>query len=173
MAVGFKTCHGKDIAMTRSTRGFALALVGLLLTVVAACGDGGESRLLISDAWARASAEGATTGAVYLSIRNSGPGDDRLISVETMRADRAMPHGQEMKGDTHRMVALDAISLPAGQEVRLEPGAMHLMLMGLKSPLREGETLTLRLRFAKATEVELVVPVLNPGTAGPLSEEME
>jgi copper(I)-binding protein len=64
-----------------------------------------------------------------------------------------------MEGDTMRMREVDAIDLPAGREVRLEPGGLHLMLMGLKAPLKAGDKLSLTLRFERAGEVTLDVPI--------------
>jgi hypothetical protein len=67
---------------------------------------------------------------------------------------------------------VEAVTLPAGERVALEPGGLHIMLMGLKAPLKKGETIELILTFAKAGQVKLEVPVAGvaanaPDQAGP------
>jgi copper(I)-binding protein len=55
----------------------------------------------------------------------------------------------------------DGIAIPAGGRVELAPQAVHLMLLGLESPLRAGETLPLTLRFERGGEAAIEVEVLT------------
>jgi copper(I)-binding protein len=64
-----------------------------------------------------------------------------------------------MEGDVMRMRQLDAIELPAGKAVEFKPGGLHLMFMDLKAPLAAGATVPLTLRFEKAGEQTVQVPV--------------
>jgi copper(I)-binding protein len=64
-----------------------------------------------------------------------------------------------MEGDVMRMRQVDAIDVPAGQAVELKPGSFHLMLMGLKAPLKAGDRFPLTLKFEKAGEVKVDVAV--------------
>ena len=59
------------------------------------------------------------------------------------------------------------LDVPAGERVVFEPGGLHLMLMGLAAPLREGETFPLTLRFEDGAPVTVTVPVLGIGAKGP------
>ena len=122
--------------------------------------------MMIYDAWARASAGPAPNGAAYVSIHNHGPAD-RLIGVSTPVAARSEPHAHVMEGDIMKMRPSGPIDIGAAARVRLEPGGRHVMLMGLKAPLKEGETFPLTLRFEKAGEITLTVAVLKVGDAGP------
>lgn len=138
-----------------------LCLFGLV-----ACEEAGAPGVALSDGWARATPPGAVTGAVYLTLRNTGPGEDQLVGLAVPGAAKAILHDQRMDGNIMRMRKAAAISLPSGEEVRLAPGGRHIMLMGLSAPLREGATLTLQLRFAHAPPAEIVVPVLAMGATG-------
>ena len=83
---------------------------------------------------------GAKSAAGYMAISNAGEHADRLIGVETEAARKASLHTTEHGGDgVARMTPLAAITIPAGDTVVLEQGGMHMMLMGLTAPLKEGQ----------------------------------
>ena len=64
------------------------------------------------------------------------------------------------------MVALPDLPLPPGQVVTLAPGQIHLMLFGIRQPLKPGDRFPLTLQFERggATTVEVTV-----GGAGAVS----
>jgi copper(I)-binding protein len=68
-------------------------------------------------------------------------------------------HTMAMDGDVMTMREVDAVDLPAGQTVEFKPGGFHLMLMGLKAPLKLGDKFAMTLRFEKAGEVVITVHV--------------
>jgi hypothetical protein len=86
--------------------------------------------------------------AAYFTIRNSG-GADKLLSVASPAADASL-HSTSMDNGVMRMRPLQELDIPAKGTVELKPGGMHVMLMGLKQPLRSGDTLELDLRFEKS-----------------------
>jgi len=139
-------------------------LLALSLVAVVASARAGEATLgdlHVGDAYARASIGMARSGAVYLEIRNRG-GGDTLVALETAVAEGAMLHETRMRDGVMRMRHLaGGLPLPAGETVALAPGGTHIMLMGLRQPLREGERFPLTLRFEKAGEVEVEVEVLG------------
>ncbi len=103
----------------------------------------------------------AKTGAVYLSIMNHGADEDALVSVTTPAAEQATIHETTMENDVMKMSKVERLAIPAGSTVDLKPAATHLMLTGLKAPLKEGQTLILTLTFEKSGEVKIVVPVVD------------
>lgn len=98
-------------------------------------------------------------GSAYFTVRNTGTDPDTLIGVSVPAAASVMLHGQKKDGSITRMVMLDMLPIPAGSEVRLAPGGLHLMLGGLAPVPRPGDTLQLKLIFARAGAVNLAVPV--------------
>jgi len=98
-------------------------------------------------------------GSAYFTVRNTGVEPDTLLGVNVPAAATAMIHGQKQDGSITRMVMLDALPVPAGAEVRLAPGGLHLMLTGLAPVPRPGDTLQIKLIFARAGAVNLAVPV--------------
>src|SRR5262249_27128385 len=92
------------------------------------------------------------TTAAYLSIANDGRQDDRLLKVATPLATAEL-HSMTNVNGMMQMREMDALDVPAGKTVKFAPGGNHVMIMGLKSPLKDGDTLPLTLTFEHAGDV--------------------
>jgi len=136
-------------------------LAFILGIVVSSAALAQSGQLEVSNAWARATPGKAETGAAYLTIQS--PTADRLVSASTPVAKRAELHTMSMEGMVMKMRPLAALDIPAGQAVTLNPGGMHIMLLGLKQPLHEGQSFPLTLTFEKAGPREVTVAVGKPG----------
>ena len=130
-------------------------VAGALLLAAA---SGAFAQVKVEQPWARPTVEGQMAGGAFLKIQNVG-GADRLLSASSSAAGMVQLHTMSMEGDVMKMREVEAIDLPAGTTVELKPGGLHLMLMGLKSPLKEGSKVPLTLKFEKAGEVKVEVPV--------------
>jgi copper(I)-binding protein len=110
--------------------------------------------LRIETPWLRETPPAATTGAGYTLIRNPGRLEDRLLDAHSAVADNIEVHSMTMDGGIMRMRPVTGgLAIPPGGSVALRSGGYHLMLTGLKRPLRRGETVEIRLRFARAGSV--------------------
>lgn len=152
--------------MLRSVRGAMLAsfiLSGSALAQV----DPASSPQVIRP-WARETAGRQANGAAYLTVRNPGSHPDRLLGASTGVAERAELHISTIDAQGVAMMRpAEAIEVPVGGEVRLQPGGMHVMLVGLKQPLAAGTSFPLTLRFERAGMVEVTVAVESVrGTGG-------
>lgn len=123
--------------------------------------------LRVEQPWARASIGTSRPAAAYLHIVNNGTASDRLVGLESPVAGHIEVHRSMSKGNVMRMEATGPLVIPPGGTVTLKPGAMHVMLMKLKSPLKRGSTFPLVLQFENAGRVELMIPILGPGASGP------
>ena len=65
------------------------------------------------------------------------------------------------------MTYLDAISIPAGAPVSLDPAGLHVWLADLRAPLEAGQSFPLVLEFEKAGELRVEVAVIAPAAAAP------
>jgi copper(I)-binding protein len=126
-----------------------------------------SSQVEIENAWARATPGQAENGAAYMMLVS--PSADRLTAVSTPVAAKAELHTMSMEGGVMKMRPLGGVDLPAGQPVALKPGGMHVMLLGLKHPLQQGQSFPLTLTFEKAGTREVNVAVEKPGAVGPQS----
>jgi periplasmic copper chaperone A len=140
-----------------------LVIAAVVLGAGAALAQTGQLR--VENAWARATPGGSQIGAAYLTIQS--PTVDRLVAASTPVARKAELHTMEMSGMVMKMRPLAGVDIPAGQSVTLVPGGMHIMLLGLKQPLKPGQSFPLTLRFAKAGTRTVNVAVETAGAAGP------
>jgi periplasmic copper chaperone A len=140
--------------------------MGLALAGAASAQNGQSAgRIEIVQPWARATPGMAQTGAVYLTIRS--PAADRLVSASSPVAEKAELHEMAMTGMVMKMRPLASVTIPAGHLVTFKPGGMHIMLVGLKAPLRPGQTFPLTLNFAKAGPETVSVTVGKIGAMAP------
>lgn len=137
-------------------RCFAMLAATLCFMQVALAAD-----IMVMNAMARASLTPvAKSGAVYLSIMNHGSADDKLLSLSAANAEAAEIHETIMDGDVMKMRALEtALNIPAGATVEMKPAGVHIMLTGLKAPMKKGDVVALTLVFEKAGPMKLDVPV--------------
>ncbi len=117
----------------------------------------------IDHPWARATAPGAPNGAVYLTFENRGGEADRLLGAAAAVSAGAEVHEHAHVDGLMKMRLVEGgLALPRGARLELEPGGLHLMLLGLKVPLAAGETFPLRLTFERAGDVTVEVQVDKP-----------
>jgi periplasmic copper chaperone A len=116
---------------------------------------------------ATATPTGAANGAVYLaSVKNNSKQADALLSASSPVAKSVELHTMSMDGEVMRMREVKEIEITAGSEVKMERGkGYHIMLIGLKAPLKDGEKIPLKLKFKIAGEIDIVANV-EKATAG-------
>jgi copper(I)-binding protein len=120
----------------------------------------------IEQAQARASVGNQSNGAAFLTIENQGKTDDVLQSVAAPVAGKVEIHTMTMEGDVMKMRAVERLDIKAGEKIEMKPGqGYHIMLMGLKKPLKAGESFPMQLSFRKAGKVQLTVTVMEAGAA--------
>ncbi|HJV06019.1 MAG TPA: copper chaperone PCu(A)C [Chromobacteriaceae bacterium] len=140
----------------------AAALLGLALSTSVLAHGYTLGQLDVHHPWSRAMPEASPTGAAYMTLTNQGKSDDRLLAASSPRAQSAELHTHLNDHGVMRMRPVaDGIALPAGQQVKLAPGGLHIMLMGLKQPLKAGDHFPLTLKFEKAGSVTVDVQVEN------------
>ncbi len=143
--------------MLRSIRRAAIcACVGIL---AAAPVFAAPNTVTIENAWTRATPGHSDIGAVFLTV--TSPTADRLIAATTPAAGRAELHVHRMEDGVMKMRQVDGIDLPASKKVTLAPHGYHVMLFGLKAPLKSGDRLPLTLSFAHAAPLTVSVPVIG------------
>ena len=112
-----------------------------------------SSSLMIEGAFARASSGHGKNSAAYLSIHNHSPNDDYLIDAKTNIAAMTSIHNHINDKGIMKMRAVKQIVIPGDGSIRLQPGGFHIMLMGLKKPLVEGDKFDLKLVFKNAGNI--------------------
>ncbi|NTV63658.1 MAG: copper chaperone PCu(A)C [Oscillochloris sp.] len=102
------------------------------------------------------------TSAAYLVINNSASSADFLIKAESDVADNVELHTMTMENGVMKMSPVEKIEIPAGGSQELKPRGFHVMLIGLRHDLKEGEVVKLTLTFQNAGTIEVEAPVRKP-----------
>ena len=140
--------------------------ITLMTAVTAWAHDATVGSITITHPWSRATAKSQRTGVVYMELENGGATDDALIAAASPSAEKVQLHTNIMSKDGVMMMRpVTSIAVPAHGEASLKPGGFHVMLIGLKSPLRAGSTIPLTLEFAHAGSTRVEVEVERIGAA--------
>lgn len=152
--------------MNRRIALLALAAVTLAGAASASPADFKVVGLSITKVWSRPAAQGGN-GAGFLTVTNSGKAADKLVSVSSPVAARIEIHeSMVMSGQAMMHPRPGGLAVPAGGKAELKPGGWHLMLIGLKKPLKAGETFPATLTFQKAGKVPVQFTVQTKAPAG-------
>jgi len=147
-----------------------LLLVAALAAPVALAADYKAGAIVISNPWARATPSGATAGAGYFTVTNTGTTPDRLVAATSDAASNADIHEMSMANGVMQMRPLkDGLELKPGATVQLKPGGEHVMMTGLKQPLKQGDHIKGTLTFEKAGKVDIEYDVKAVGAPAPAS----
>jgi periplasmic copper chaperone A len=143
---------------------FLSGWIGLLaISASAFAHDFKAGDIRISHLYARPTVTAQTNGAVYVSIENNGKTADQLISVSSPASQSAEIHTMSMQGNVMKMREVPNIEIKPAEKVTMAPGhGYHIMLIGLKQPLKPGDKLPVTLRFKNAGSVETQVSVETP-----------
>lgn len=149
------------LAMKSLSPGLSLAVCGALTLVSPAAA---QAPVIHATGWARA---GVSSSAAYVTLHNGGRTADRLLGASSPAAASVSIHDSRNVGGVVRMRAAGPLALAPGAAMTMKPGGLHVMLTGLKAPLRPGTRLPLTLRFQRAGLVTINVPVMAPGATAP------
>jgi periplasmic copper chaperone A len=164
--------------MKKTAKALTVAALSIVsVSGLAACGGDTESvdttvaadssmpakpEIIVTGQWARQSPMATDMGAAYLTINTNI--DDELVGamVDTSIAAMTQVHETVMgEGDSMKMQEVDKIEIVAGTPTELKPGGYHVMLMNLVKPLELGTEVSVTLKFAKAGDLVVTVPVLE------------
>ena len=147
----------------------AIAFCGLMVSVMSgAMARADASEVLVENAWSRASIGTARPGVAYMKIVNGGDEPVTLTGVRSGIATMSHVHMTSTNAEgISSMAPAHDIEIPPRKAFVLEPGGFHVMLMGLKTAMREGESHDLTLLFADGDPVTVEVPILGIAARGP------
>ncbi len=150
-------------------RGYLTSILLLLLLLLLLSADqthaqtAGQNTIIVERPWARATPAGARTGAVYVTLINNGSSNDSLLSAATPVADQVQFHSASEENGVSRMREMRTVEVTPGARVAFSPGGLHIMVVGLKQPLKEGQSFPLTLNFEKAGKIDVMVPIAKVG----------
>ena len=145
------------MSLHRNAARAALALA-LLAGLAAAAA---RAQVTVADAWVRGTVTGQKATGAFMRLQSAS--DTALVAAASPVAGVVEIHEMKMDGGVMKMSAIRSLAVPAGTTTELKPGGYHVMLMELKQPLKEGETVPVTLTFedkaGKRQAVEVRAPV--------------
>jgi hypothetical protein len=139
-----------------------LVLAWLAAGLVAGCGQDPGAAIALTEPWIKEPLPGRAVTAGFLKIENRGSGEEVLLGLECPDAAAVEMHEMFHEADMMKMRKMEQWAIPARGSLALAPGGAHLMFLGLRRPLAEGDTVQLTLHFKKAGDRTLSVPVKKP-----------
>jgi copper(I)-binding protein len=127
-------------------RFLTLAAAACLIALPAAAAGYRLGALEVVQPWSRPAVAGSTGGG-FMTLTNRGTAPMVLTGAESPLAARVEIHRSSMTGGVMRMMRETQVAVPAGGQVAFAPGGLHLMLVGLKRPLRAGDEVPVILAF--------------------------
>jgi periplasmic copper chaperone A len=151
-----------------------LAVAVSFLTPPALAHDYTLGGLKIVHPWARTTPKGSSVGAGYMTIINGGSAPDRLIDASSDIAERIEIHEMRMENGVMKMRAHNGgLEIKQNETVEFNPNSYHLMFVGLRKPLTQGEHVNATLKFEKAGTVNVYFDVEPIGAFPPKNSTHE
>jgi copper(I)-binding protein len=146
-----------------------LLAAGLFAAGAAQAHDFKVGAITIDHPYAVPSTAGSALGGVYVrALKNGGDAPDRLLGALSPAAESVQIQRSATPGDLSGAVGGGPIELPPRAEVPLRhDGRWHLVLVGLKQPLVDGQRFPVTLRFERAGEKQISVSVQTPRAGAP------
>jgi len=156
---------------TTISRGLAVALALALAQIAAPAAqatDYNVGPIQISAPWARATPKGASSGAAYMTITNTGKTPDKVSCVSSDASAECQIHTMTMDNGVMMMRPVEGgLEIKPGETVTLKPSGFHVMLVNLKHPLEQGNTIKVSLKFEAAGTIDVDYPIAAIGAAAP------
>jgi copper(I)-binding protein len=156
-----------ETKMKQSTRAVLFGSIGLVLGSGLPTSVVHAQEVTIKEPWVRGTVRGQKATGAFMQLTASEAAT--LVAVDSPVAGSVLIHEMKMENDVMKMRPIQKLDLPAGKAVELKPGGYHMMLMGLKQPLKKGEAVPIRLRFEskdktfKTIEIKAQVRELGAG----------
>jgi copper(I)-binding protein len=144
------------------TRFLYKTVVGLLLFfLLAGCTKAAAPSISIETAWGRPSMDMPTAGGIFMMIKNTGTAPDKLLSGTSPACGSIEVHEMVLKDDgTMGMNLVDTpVEIPAGGQVELKSGSLHIMCIMKNDQFAPGSMINLTLVFEKFGEITVPVEI--------------
>jgi copper(I)-binding protein len=146
----------------------SLACTVILACLTASTAHSQDANVVVTQAWSRATPGGSKVAGGYLTIENKGSVADKLLSASTEAAKKIEIHEMAVTDGVMTMRPVErGLMIEARHAVKFAPGGLHLMIVGLVTPLVQGNKLPVMLTFEKAGEIAVSFDVRAMGAPPP------
>lgn len=143
------------------------SLASASLMVASAFAQAPASSISVADPYVRAPAPNAPATGAFMVIKNSSKADRKVVKAESPVSKVTELHTHVEEGGVMKMRPVPDIAVRAGGEAVLKPGSLHVMLIDLKQPLKEGDVVPITLNFDDGASLKIEAPVKKLPTTMP------
>ncbi len=136
-----------------------VVIVSLLLSAQLFAASRASDVVSVINPYVRAVPPGQKITAAFLQLANSSDSKHSLVAASSTAADVLELHSHIHENGMMKMRRIDKIEIPAKAKTELKPGTLHIMLIGLKNPLKPGQEVSIILKFADGSEKNITAPV--------------
>lgn len=146
--------------MTTKFRSIRIA-ASILATLIAAPALAGSAAdgMTANDPFVRMVPPGTANTGAFMVIKNADDKDHKVVKAESPAAKVVELHTHVSEGGVMKMRPVKDIEVKAKGEAVLKPGSLHVMLIGLKQELKEGDSVPITLYFEDGSKKEVKAPV--------------
>lgn len=159
--------------MRHLTKSLALLTGFLAISISPVSTIAGESALRVDDPYVRLVPPGTKTTGAFMTIHNAGNAERKLVKATSPVSDKVQLHTHMNDNGVMKMREVPDIAVPAGGKVELKPGSYHIMLIEMKSELKEGDRVPVTLRFDDDSTSQVDATVRKLPTMMPAANKMD
>ncbi|WP_412480484.1 copper chaperone PCu(A)C [Azonexus sp. IMCC34839] len=148
----------------------SLLAAGLLVSLGALAGA--ADNVTVQEPYVRLAPPNAPATGAFMVIKNNGDKDVKVVKASNPASKVTELHNHINEGGVMKMRPVQAIDVKAKGEAVLKPGSLHVMLIDLKGPMKEGDSVPITLTFDDGSSKQVDAKVVRP-TANPMPAPME
>ena len=131
---------------------------------------GAADNVSVQDPYVRLAPPNAPATGAFMVIRNTGDKDVKVVKADNPVSKATELHTHLNEGGVMKMRPVPAIEIRAKGEAVLRPGGLHVMMIDLKAPIKEGDSVPITLTFDDGSSKQVDAKVLR-ATAAPAPTE--
>lgn len=148
----------------------SLLAVGLMFS--AGVLAGAADNVSVQDPYVRLAPPNAPATGAFMVIKNNGDKDVKVVKADNPASKVTEMHTHINDGGVMKMRPVPSIDIKAKGEAVLKPGSLHVMMIDLKAPMKEGDVVPITLSFDDGSTKQVDAKVVRP-MAAPIPAAME
>lgn len=143
-----------------------VSLLALSLMFSAGVLAGAADNVTVQDPYVRLAPPNAPATGAFMVIKNNGDKDVKVLKADNPVSKVTELHTHLNEGGVMKMRPVSAIEVKAKGEAVLKPGGLHVMMIDLKAPMKEGDIVPITLTFDDGSSKQVDAKVVRPMAAG-------
>ncbi|MCL2346220.1 MAG: copper chaperone PCu(A)C [Desulfobulbus sp.] len=138
----------------------SLLAAGLLLSAGVLAGS--ADQIEVQNPYVRLAPPNAPATGAFMVIHNGGSQDVKLVKADNPLSRVTELHTHINEGGVMKMRPVADIGIKAGGEAVLQPGGLHIMMIDLKAPMKEGDMVPITLTFDDGSSKQVEAKIMRP-----------